>query len=97
MLSERPEVPGPSGPADGWYRMTGPGGWLLVADADAEAEILAGGGGDLMWCGFGVAEPADPEGFARALAALHFRLAQNLPGGWAFTPLEKRDDGGAPG
>jgi hypothetical protein len=99
MLSERrPEVPGPSARPDGWYRMTGPdwAGWLPVAGADAEAEIRAGGGGDLAWCRFGAAEPADPEGFARALAVLHARLAGNLPDGWAFTPLEKRDDGGGP-
>jgi hypothetical protein len=32
------------------------------------------------------------------LAGLHARLAGNLPDGWAFTPLEERDDAeAAPG
>jgi hypothetical protein len=32
----------------GWYRLTGQGVWQAVSDEQAEAEIAAGGGWDLV-------------------------------------------------
>jgi hypothetical protein len=34
--------------ADGWYRLTARGCWERVSDTDAETEIAAGGGQDLV-------------------------------------------------
>jgi hypothetical protein len=79
---------------DGWYRMTGSDvqDWTPVSDADAEAEIAAGGGRDLMSLGFGVAEPMDPDEHRRCLEGIHRRLAEDLPDGYRFVPLEVERD-----
>lgn len=78
---------------DGWYRTTGPDiqDWPRVPDADAEAEIAAGRGGDLMYLGFGVAEPMDPDEYRRCLEEIHHRLAE-VPHGFRFVPLEAERD-----
>lgn len=97
---------------DGWYRVRGGDwrDWEFVIESDAEAEILAGGGADLMHLTFGYADgvlgqsaaraergwPTGTMALAATLTELHQRFAQNLPAGWKLVPLEERDDDPGP-